>query len=167
MKKIIFDVLVLIVALVTIVFVYKTYGERIGIFLFGEQPGTMYVASTPVSVTIADETAEHQQGLSGVEELGEFEGMLFVFPEEDYYGMWMRDMLFPIDIIWINNNLKIVHIEENVSPDTYPDTFAPTEPARFVLEVNAFFVRNANLQVGNPVTLPPTAVPTDLIKVLQ
>lgn len=167
MRKIIFDIFILIVVVSTIIFVYQTYGEQIGVALFGEQPSTMYTEGTPIAVSIADEPAEHQHGLSGVESLKEFEGKLFIFPVEDYYGMWMKDMLISLDIIWINNDLKIVHIEENLSPDTYPETFSPDEPARFVLEVNAFFAQNTNLEVGDQITLPASSVPSDLVKILQ
>jgi uncharacterized membrane protein (UPF0127 family) len=167
MRKILLDILILVVIVSTIVYVYRTFGEQIGTVIFGEQQATMYLESTPLSVSIADESAEHTLGLSGRSELGEFEGMLFVFPVEDKYGMWMRDMLIPIDIIWINNDFRVVHIEENVSPDTYPESFSSEDPARFVLEVNAFFTQSANVIVGDQVTFPPSAIPKDLIKILQ
>ena len=167
MKKIFLDVFIIAVIVATAMFVYQTYGTQIIEFFFGEQPATMFVESTPISVTVADEYEEGVQGLSGVESLREFEGKLFVFPEEDLHGIWMKDMLMPLDIIWINNEFKIVHIEENVSPDTYPDSFEPEEPARFVLEVNAFFARNANVEVGDVVTVPASALPLDLIEILQ
>lgn len=167
MRKIIIDVLILIVAVATIIYIYVAYGERISIFIFGEQQGIMYVESTPISVSIADEHAERVQGLSGVASLDELEGMLFVFDSEDYYGIWMKDMLMPLDVIWINNDLEIVHIEENLTSDTYPESFTSNEPARFVLEVNAFFARNANVVVGDEVALPASALPFDLIEMLQ
>ncbi|MDA8596893.1 DUF192 domain-containing protein [Candidatus Pacebacteria bacterium] len=167
MKKIFVDLIVIGVIVLTGMFVYQTYGEEIHHHLFGEQPATMYLGSTPIMVSVADEPAELRQGLSGVDSLKEFEGKLFIFPEEDFYGMWMKDMLFAIDIFWINNDMTIVHIEENVSPDTYPDTFTSTEPARFVLETNAFFASNGNITVGDKVVLPPSALPSDLIDILQ
>lgn len=167
MKRIILDVFVLVVIVGTIIYVYQNYGDRILVALFGEQPRTMYVESTPIAVTIADNDEERRQGLSGVESLGEFEGMLFVFPEEDRYGMWMKDMRFPLDMIWINNESRIVHIEENVKPESYPDTFVSDEPARFVLEANAFFADRANVTEGDEVSLPPSALPPDLIHILE
>lgn len=167
MKRIIIDSIVLIAIVAAILYVYRYYGEEIITHFFGEQQSTMYVESTPIKVSIADEPEERTRGLSGVESLREFEGMLFVFPEEDYYGMWMKDMRFPLDILWINNDMRIVHIEENVKPETYPDSFTSDEPARFVLEVNAFFARNANVVEGDEVSLPPSAIPRDLIHILE
>lgn len=164
MRRILFDILILIVVIIIVVLVYYNYQEQILRVFIGDQPSKMYVESTPISVIIADDPAEHMRGLSGVEKLDEFQGMLFVFPQEDHYGMWMKDMLFPIDILWINNESRIVHIEENISPDTYPETFVSDHPARFVLETNAFFARNANVVEGDVVSLPPAALPTDLIE---
>lgn len=167
MRKILIDILVVAVIVVTVVYVYQNYRDDISTALFGELPSTMYVESTPIEVRIADEPAEQTLGLSGTEELGEFEGMLFVFSKEDHYGMWMKDMRFPIDILWINNDMRVVHIEQNVSPDTFPETFTSEDPARFVLEVNAFFAENNNIAIGDKVTVPPSALPTDLIHILQ
>lgn len=167
MRRILRDILIIAATVSIIWFVYVRYGDVIFLTLFGEQPATMYVRSTPIAVSIADEQQERVQGLSGVEALGEFEGKLFVFPEEDYYSMWMKDMLIPIDIVWINNEMEIVHIENNVLPSTFPNSFVSDEPARFVLEVNAFFMDSEQIKEGDTVTLPPSALPADLIEVLQ
>lgn len=167
MKKIALDIAIVAVFVVTAWFVYQQYGEQIATSLFGAQLTTIYVEGAPLSVSIADEPAEHKQGLSGLEELNEFEGKLFIFDQPDYYGMWMKDMNFAIDIFWIDNDLRIIHIEENVTPDTYPDSFASDAPARFVLETNAFFARDNNLQVGDVVRIPANKLPEDLQKELQ
>lgn len=167
MRRILLDVFILFVIVATVLFVYRTYGDMIISHIFGNVPGTMYLESTPISVMIADEPEEHRVGLSGRESLGEFEGMLFIFPEENFYNMWMKDMLFPIDIIWIDNSYTVVHIKKNATPESYPDTFVSPVPARFVLEVNAFVTENENIAVGDKVTLPPRAVPWDLIELVE
>lgn len=167
MRKILFDAFIIVIIVLTIVFLYRTYSDPVIDYFFVDEQGTLYLESTPVSVTIADSLEEQQRGLSHVVSLGEFEGKLFVFDEPDYYAMWMKDMLIPIDIVWIDESFTVVHIEKNVKPDTYPETFAPPVPARFVLEVNAFFTENANIEVGDSVTLPSRAMPWDLIKILR
>lgn len=167
MRRILFDFFILCVIVVAVIFAYQYFGDTVLETLFGEQQSRMYVESTPIAVTIADDPAEQKQGLSGTESLDEYEGMLFVFPQEDYYGMWMRDMLLPLDIIWIDNSARIVHIEKNVTPDTYPETFVSETPARFVLEVSAFFTENQNIVVGDIVRLPPKAIPNDLIDLID
>jgi len=49
--------------------------------------------------------------------------MLFVFEEPKIRSFWMKDMSFPIDIIWVDEGLEIVGIEKRISPNTYPKTF--------------------------------------------
>lgn len=122
----------------------------------------IFIEQTAVRATVADTPAEWKQGLSGVTTLDEQAGMLFIFDQSDRYGMWMKDMLIPLDIIWIDESLRIIYIEENVTPDTYPKTFAPSSPARFVLEVPAFFVDSFDITVGQQVNLPVVLIPDDL-----
>lgn len=167
MKQALINFLIIAVFFGTIMYVYQNYRSDIYTHFFGEPVVTMYVESVPITVTVADTRDKQIQGLSGVSALPELQGKLFVYDKEDYYSMWMRDMLISIDMLWINNDLEIVHIEENVSPDTFPDTFVSNVPARFVLEMNAFFAKDHSIDVGDKVVLPPSATPADLIKILQ
>ena len=84
---------------------------------------------------IADTEEKRATGLSGQIELEDSEGLLFIFESSSAYGFWMKDMNFSIDIIWINEAKEIVHIEENVAPDTYPTVFYPQEQALYILEL--------------------------------
>ena len=167
MWHIVRDLIIIIAIAVTILFVYRVYGGALISYFFGGVEGTMYLEGTPIVVTVADEPEEHRLGLSGVSSLGEFEGKLFVFSKEGFYHMWMKDMLIPIDIIWIDNKYQVVHIERNVKPDTYPKTFVSPVPARFVVEVNAYVTDNVSLAVGDKVTLPSHAVPWDLVRLTE
>ncbi len=90
-----------------------------------------------IDVIVADTPKERARGLSGREQLSDREGMLFEFSRPDEYCFWMKDMKFPIDIIWLGSNKQVVDIKSNVSPDTYPQTFCPNEPAQYVIEVGA------------------------------
>src|SRR5216683_4936930 len=65
------------------------------------------------SVEVATTSAQQQLGLSGRGGLAQDQGMLFIFKTADRYPFWMKDMKFPLDIIFINNN-KIVQIFQNV-----------------------------------------------------
>jgi uncharacterized membrane protein (UPF0127 family) len=122
----------------------------------------MSIEEAFLSVTVADEPHEWRQGLSGTRQLENQTGMLFVFAEEDRYGMWMKDMNYPIDILWIDNNFSVVHIEENVAPETYPKVFSSPELARFVLEVPAFTAETFKLEVGDSAFIPVEVLPADL-----
>ncbi len=65
--------------------------------------------------------------------------MLFVFPRPERYSFWMKNTLIPLDIIWLNSDRSVVHLETNVPAcvhDPCPN-YAPVQPALYVLEVNA------------------------------
>lgn len=101
--------------------------------------------------TVADSPLERQRGLSGTTFLNNKNGMLFKFDVADEHGIWMKDMLIPIDIIWIDEQNRVVSIKENVSPDTYPMVFKPDAPAKYVLEVTAGYVATNKIKIGDTV----------------
>ena len=106
-----------------------------------------------VRVYVADTEEERQKGLGGFAGLESGQGMLFVFPADGEYGFWMKDMRFAIDIIWIAADKTVVDMAENVSPDTYPNVFSPSEPARFVLELPAGAAKAYGLSIGDKIGL--------------
>lgn len=106
------------------------------------------VHSFPIIAKTAIGARQHIRGLSGLTELSDGEGMLFVFDKSDKYGFWMKDMFFSIDILWIDEEGKVVHIKENATPESYPEVFKPDIPARFVLEVKAGFVKEEEIGLG-------------------
>ena len=94
-----------------------------------------------------------ERGLSGRDSLALGTGMWFDFGSPDRWGIWMKDMRFPIDIVWFDENLSIVSIKISVAPETYPEAFYPSRPARFVLEISSGAVEKYRLEVGNQVLL--------------
>ena len=96
----------------------------------------LYVANTPEKMI---------KGLSGVEKLEDNEGMIFVYPDEGERIFWMKDMNFPIDILWFNSNNEIVHIEENVLPENYPERYGEGVMAQYIMEFNAGFIERNSL----------------------
>lgn len=166
--KILLDVFIIIVLFFIGLFLYTQYWDTLQHALFGtDAQYTIYLGSKALNVTVADEPQERIQGLSSVASLGDFNGKLFVFDTDEKHGIWMKDMLFPIDIIWIDKNLLVVDIAENVDPATYPRVYAPKTESRFVLEVNAFFVSTTKVAVGDRLVLPPGILPKDIEKSLQ
>ena len=107
-----------------------------------------------INVEIADQLNEKKQGLAGREKLAEGEGMLFVFDQDDYPGIWMKGMKFSIDIIFINDQ-EIVHIVHAapVSPDSNYPTWRPASPANYVLEVPAGYCQKHQLEKGDKVEI--------------
>ncbi len=93
--------------------------------------------------------AEQNLGLSGRESLGKDEGMLFIFSPPELTGFWMKDMNFALDIIWLDENYKVLGIEKSVGPETYPKIFMAPAPVSYVLEVNAGYTTRQNISVGD------------------
>lgn len=102
-----------------------------------------------VELTVVATSEARTRGLGGQESLLEDTAMLFVFDDLDKYGIWMKDMKFSIDILWLDDKGRIVHIEKSVSPDTYPKVFFPPEKSLFIIEANAGFAQKNKLVVGN------------------
>lgn len=102
-----------------------------------------------IPVELARTRAEQIQGLSGRESLPEGSGLFFIFEKEETHGIWMKDMKFPIDIVWIASDRRIVHIEKNVSPDTYPKVFYPASESIAVLELSAGIAESFNIKIAD------------------
>jgi len=100
-------------------------------------------------------TPEEQEiGLSNYTELPEGKGMLFIFDEPGQQSMWMKDMDFPIDMFWLSEKGKILHIEKKALPCVPPqcDILEPMVRAKYVLETDAGFAHDTNLFDGDKVT---------------
>lgn len=106
-----------------------------------------------VEVELAQTTQERVQGLSGREKLASGQGMLFIFDEPDIYAFHMKDMNFAIDIIWMDEDRRVVDITHSLSPDTFPERFRPSSPAQYVLEVPAGFSQDNGIKVGDKAQL--------------
>ena len=119
----------------------------------GSASPTVQVGGKTVRVTVADTPETRQKGLGGRNSLAPDEGMLFIFPQDGEYGFWMKDMKFPIDILWLSSARRVVYMAQSVSPDTYPQTFTPTMPARYVLELPAGYAKAYTVDVGDEVRL--------------
>jgi uncharacterized membrane protein (UPF0127 family) len=128
---------------------YLSYGSNDPIF-FPKLPKeaylpTVFVGNSPVKVYVADSIFEQQKGLSIFDTLPPSTGMFFIFDEDDEYGIWMKDMKFAIDIIWIDTEGNIVDMVEHATPESYPRVFVSKEPALYVLEVASGFVEQRNI----------------------
>lgn len=124
----------------------------------GTTEGSITINDKKFNLYVADTVEELQKGLSGRDNLKDDEGMLFVFSEKGEHAFWMRDMKFPIDIIFINDN-KIVDIYRNVQPPednsstSQLPTYAPSEPSNYVLEVKAGLSEKNDITEGDTVKI--------------
>lgn len=119
-----------------------------------ENNTTVKINGVSISAEIANTPKTRTSGLSNRERLAEDSGMLFIFDNSGYHTFWMKDMNFPIDIIWIHDN-RIVDITENIPPekDNKLTIYKPSKPVKFVLEVNAGFSEKNNFKVGDTVEI--------------
>ena len=105
-----------------------------------------------INLELVDTSMAREKGLSGRKGLASNEGMLFKFDTAGRQCIWMKDMRFSIDIIWLNSSNIITKLEENVSPNTYPRDFCQ-EDTLYVIELNAGVARAKGLSIGNKVDL--------------
>lgn len=119
----------------------------------------MKIDAVGIGVEVARTDSARQLGLSGRASLLDGTGMLFVYENPGLHGIWMKDMNFPIDIIWIGAEdsrkatLRVLDMEKNVSPVTYPKVFTPNVPSSYVLEVNTGFADENGVEVGDTVAI--------------
>ena len=118
---------------------------------------TTFVPTTQVRVgsgvyhlQIADTDVELTQGLSGVSELKGDGGLLMKFNDDNTWGIWMKDMKIPLDIVWLNSDKKVVYIVKNASPESSTSiTYTPKANARYVIELPAGSVDKAGIIIGS------------------
>lgn len=143
--------LAVLVAGVLIFFVYRTQAPPAK--PAAELMPTTEFGEVSLKVDYATSTSAQERGLSGRANVSDNYGMLFVFAKDGRYGIWMKDMLVPIDIFWLDANGHVVFIEEGVATSTYPSVFYPSTPARYVLETIAGFARAHDIKIGSVLQL--------------
>ncbi|HKR72629.1 MAG TPA: DUF192 domain-containing protein [Candidatus Nitrosocosmicus sp.] len=112
------------------------------------------VNNMSIDVILASTPSDQSKGLAIRDSLNENEGMLFVFKNPQKHSFWMKDMKFPIDIIWADSVGKIVHIEKNLQPCIFllPCTsYSPTSDSLYVLEVVSNFTNKYNVNIGDQI----------------
>lgn len=104
-----------------------------------------------LQVEVMRKPQDRAMGLMFRPSLPEDQGMLFVFEESDFHSIWMKNCRFAIDIVWLDEQHKVVHLAEKVPPckkDPCP-SYAPMQTASFVLELNAGQARREKALVGS------------------
>lgn len=114
---------------------------------------TIQINGVTVFLDLALTAEQRSKGLSGRRNLEPDKGMLFYFDKPGIYSFWMKDMNFPIDIIWIGEDLRVADVTENASPESFPKQFLPKEAAKFVLEVNAGWAKEHGIKEKMPVKI--------------
>jgi uncharacterized protein len=127
-----------------------------GLFLFRESTDTIYIKAKigqqNYNLELANTDALRQKGLSERDSLPENGGMLFDFGQDGDWKMWMIQMRFPIDIIWLNKDKGVVHIKNDASPADYPEIYRSPELSRYVVELPSGDVESTGLKVGDTIS---------------
>jgi hypothetical protein len=103
------------------------------------------------SAEIADTPVLWERGYMFRREVGEQDAMIFVFPEPDFHSFWMKNTLVPLDIIWMDDELTVIHIEAGTPPcksDPCPN-YGPPRKSRYVLEVKSGAAAAGGLKIGD------------------
>jgi uncharacterized membrane protein (UPF0127 family) len=111
------------------------------------------IAGIYVDIEIADTDEKRELGLSGRESIVSNAGLLFVFQKLQPAGIWMKDMKFPIDIVWIDDSLRVIYIKKDAKPESFPEIFLPPQNALYVLELNSGFVEKNKIKIGDSIVL--------------
>lgn len=110
---------------------------------------TLHVGDGIFKTRVAKTFEEREKGLSNTTALGEDQALLFVYDTDAQWAIWMKDMNYPIDIVWLNKDKKVVYIVKNAPPESYPDEkFTPKEDARYVIELMAGTTDKKAINIG-------------------
>jgi len=128
--------------------------EKDELNLPNEEISVVRIKDKVIIVEIANSQAEHRIGLMNHNELEKDHGMLFIFEEEKIHSFWMKNMKFSIDIVWIDSNEYIVHIEKDLPPcEDNCVIYAPEKESKYVLEVESGFTDEHKINIGEPLEL--------------
>lgn len=120
---------------------------------FSPPKATLHLGSGKFTARIADNDRTRIQGLSGTHSLPADEAMVFIFESDGRWAIWMKDMNYSIDIVWLNSSKQVVDFVTNVPPESYPNkTFLPKEAARYVVELKSGTVKAKDIRVGQVAT---------------
>jgi uncharacterized membrane protein (UPF0127 family) len=105
--------------------------------------------------TVLTERQDLQNGLSGTDSLPADELMFFDFGGDYRWGIWMKDMKYSIDVIWMDKDGKVTHIVEEMKPESYPGHYQPEDLSRYVIEGISGTIDKTGIKKGDVVALPP------------
>lgn len=147
-----FIALALFVAVVILVVIFsnKLYLNQ------GMDQGKVIINGKTFKVDLAETPEQQITGLSQTNSLRDNRGMLFIFADKRYRNFWMKDMKFPIDIIWIEDN-AIIGIEPNApvpaKDEDNPPVYRSNREVNYVLEINAGLAEKYGFKVGDSINI--------------
>jgi hypothetical protein len=101
-----------------------------------------------LNLEVISSNEDRIKGLSNRDSLPKDKAMLFIFPKEDFHGIWMKEMNFPIDILWLDKDFVIVDMKNDVRPESFPGIFRPQTKSLYVLEINVGLSEKEGIEIG-------------------
>ena len=155
-KRIVFGVAIAAIVIIFAAFLF-TRGDLV------QKENKIKIGNSEISVEIARTDAEQAKGLGGRSSLDAFHGMLFVFTPPTIPGFWMKDMSFPIDIVWISEN-RVIGVIENAdpqigAPESKLKIYTPPSSVDSVIELSAGTFKASNARVGDTVDTSRFLIP--------
>lgn len=106
---------------------------------------------TKINIEFAETDYETQTGLMYRKGMDNNQGMLFIFPDERMHSFYMKNTEFPLDIIYIKENLKIASFQENAQPLSETGLSSQV-PIKYVLEINGGLAQELGLSIGDSIS---------------
>ena len=110
----------------------------------------LFPSGTKIMAEVADTPPIRLLGLMFRDQLPLNSGMLFIFEDADYHGIWMKNCRIPLDILWLDKTRRVIHMEEKAPPckDDSCQTYYPLQKALYVLELNAGLIAREKIGLG-------------------
>jgi uncharacterized protein len=109
------------------------------------------IGSQTFKLEVADTEAARIKGLSQRDSLPVNHGMFFDFKTSGDWRIWMVDMHFNIDIVWLDESGKVIHTKENATPAEYPEIYHASVPNRYVIELPAGSLQKLGVKEGDAI----------------
>lgn len=122
------------------------------------QRATIVLDEGMFKARISQTREQREKGLSGVDYLANDEAMLFLFDSSNKWAIWMKDMKIPLDIVWLDKDQRVVYIVKGASPDDYPKSYVPNDPALYVLELPTGSVDTKKIKIGSKAIFNPDEI---------
>ena len=100
-----------------------------------------------VVLEVASDDQSRMKGLSGRETMADNRGMLFIADQVETQCFWMKEMKFPLDLVWLSEDKKVTKVEKNLAPETYPTQYCSSIPDKYVIELTAGSIDRLGIQL--------------------
>lgn len=121
-------------------------------FFVGRPTATLEYGGRKYTLEIVSTAESQEKGLGGRRDMADDHGMIFVFDPPGEQCIWMKDMQFSLDIIWLNSAKQVTKVASGISPETYPEKYCK-DTTKYVIELNAGEAKKAGITPGTTLKL--------------